>query len=365
MYFNPVKVIETNQWVKTVFDKLVELRVKNPLIITSPEILELQKIDSVFDINSIFSNVGSNPTFKSCAHAIDFSKTNRYDCVIAIGGGSIMDTAKVVMASMGTEIVDTGKLLNVTSPYKHRVPGIFIPTTHGTGSEVTMWATVWNMKEKKKYSISHPDLYPNIAILDGTLTLSLPLHISLSTTLDALSHGFEAIWNKNANSTSTNYAIEAICLILSNIEKLKDEPHHLDLRNALLRASNIAGLAFSNTKTAAAHSISYPLTIKYGIPHGVACSLPLLPLLHINKDAIEKELNQIMTKLKMSNISELKDCIKQIPGDILKFNLKSWGVAQSGLSVLVEQSFTKGRMDNNIVDLTKNQVHQILEEIHS
>ena len=79
------------------------------------------------------------------------------------------------------------------------MPSIFIPTTHGSGSEVTMWGTVWNMKEKKKYSIAHLIFYPDYAILDGGLTLSLPIDISFSTTLDALSHSFEAIWNKNSN----------------------------------------------------------------------------------------------------------------------------------------------------------------------
>ncbi len=364
MYFNPVKVIETSNWVKAVSRNSAELGIKNPLITTSPEILQLQNIFSVFDQSSIFSNIGSNPTFQSCKQAIAFSRKGEFDGVIAIGGGSVMDTAKVVMASIGTGINDVAQLLKFTTSYEARVPGIFIPTTHGTGSEVTMWATVWNMEEKEKYSLSHPDLYPDIAVLDGTLTLSLPVHISLSTTLDALSHSFEAIWNKNANPKSTDYAIEAICLILENIERLKGEPHNLDLRNVLLKASNIAGLAFSNTKTATAHSISYPLTLTYGIPHGVACSLPLLPLLHINKAVVEKELNLIIKKLEMSGFSELEDRIKQISGNMLKFNLRSWGVAQSDLSVLLDQSFTKGRMENNIVDLTKDQVCKILEEIY-
>jgi len=364
VYYNPTNVVETNQWVNTLFEKLSELNMKNPLIITSPEIRHLQKLNTEFDKNIIFSDIGSNPTFDSCLKAVLFSKTNNFDGVVAIGGGSVMDTAKVVMASMGTNITDLNKLLAITSPYANRVPGVFIPTTHGTGSEVTMWATVWDMNEKKKYSISHPDLYPDIAILDGTLTLSLPLHISLSTTLDALSHSFEAIWNKNANKKSTEYAIEAICLILITITKFKETPQDIELRNILLRASNLAGLAFSNTKTAAAHSISYPLTIRFGIPHGVACSLPLIPLLQINRHAIEQELTIIMRKTGIDRFSNFEQCLKQIPGSTLKFSLQEWGVKKSDVQDLTDQSFTKGRMDNNIVNLTKYQVHKLLEEIY-
>ena len=363
MYHNPVKVIETNNWQEECRKSQEKLGIHNPLIITSNGNLIRQKLSTVFNYGSIFSNVEPNPTFESCRIGSDFQHTSKFDGVIAIGGGSVMDTAKVIMASLGTGIIDVSRLLKVTTPYENKVLGIFIPTTHGTGSEVTMWGTVWNMKEKKKYSISHPDLYPNMAILDGTLTLSLPIDISLSTILDALSHGFEAIWNNHANPQSTNYAIEAICLILLNFKRLNEDPNNIGLRNILLKASNIAGLAFSNTKTAAAHSISYPLTIKYGIPHGIACSLPLLPLLQINKGIIEKELNLIIQKLGMNTVNELEDCIKLIPGNTLKFNLKSWDVDKSDIFALAKQSFTRGRMDNNIIDLTRRNVVEILRQM--
>jgi len=364
MYHNPVKVIETNNWREECRKIQEKLRIHNPLIITSNSNLKRQKLSTVFNSNSILSNVKPNPTFESCRTAIEYFNTSKYDGVIAIGGGSVMDMAKVILASIGTGIIDITRLLEVVIQFANRVPSIFIPTTHGTGSEVTMWGTVWDIKEKKKFSISHPDLYPSVAILDGNLTLTLPLDISITSTMDALSHSFEAIWNKQANSRSTDYAIEAICLILANIERLRDEHSNVALRNILLKASNIAGLAFSNTKTAAAHSISYPLTIKYGIPHGVACSLPLTPLLQINKDAIEKELNLIIKKLGMSSFSEINEYIKRVSGDMLKFTLRDWGVKRSDFGNLIENSFTNNRINNNIVDLTKYHVELILNKIY-
>jgi len=363
MYHNPVKVLETNNWREKCGKIQEKLGIHNPLVITSNGNLIRHELSKIFNYNSILSNVEPNPTFESCQSAINFADTLRYDGVIAIGGGSVMDTAKVVLAFMGTGIKDIARLLQVTSQYENKVPSVFIPTTHGSGSEVTMWGTVWNMKEKKKYSIAHPELYPDKAILDGTLTLSLPIDISFSTTLDALSHSFEAIWNKNSNPRSTNYAIEAICLILANIERLTEEPQNIDLRNILLKASNIAGLAISNTKTAAAHSISYPLTINFNIPHGIACSLPLLPLLHINKDSINKEINLIIEKLGLINFSELDDCLKRIFSGLFKSNLRKWGIIQSNIDKLVDQSFTKDRMENNIEALTKSDVRTILNKI--
>lgn len=363
MYYNPVKVIETDSWQTALTKSISELNIYNPLVITSFGNIKRIGLLNLFDKRIIFSEIENNPTLSSCQLAIDFSRNNSYDGVIAIGGGSVMDTAKTVMAAMGTEIYELKKLFSLKSPFPHRMPAIFIPTTHGTASEVTMWSTIWDMIDKKKYSISYPELYPDVAILDGSLTLSLPLELSITTILDALSHSFEAIWNKNASEKTNNYAIEAISIILQNVKKLKKNRNGIETRNSFLKASNLAGLAFSNTKTAAAHSISYPLTISYGIPHGIACSMPVIPLLKINEKAIKSQLEMLFRKTGINSLSELEKIILNIPENIIKFNLRDWNVNKSHLEDIVERSFTKDRMGNNIVDLNSNDVLGILKEI--
>jgi len=181
--------------------------------------------------------------------------------------------------------------------------------------------------------------------------------------MDALSHSFESIWNKNKNPTTVNYAIESIVIILRNIDAFKLNPNNLKLRNKLLIAANKAGLAFSNTKTAAAHSISYPLTSYFNIPHGIASSLALLPLMKINGPSVEFEFNKIIETLNLRTIDDLMSLVKKIPQDILKYNLNDWGMKKNDIGFIVAKSFTKGRMENNIVDLKESHVKQILENI--
>lgn len=363
-YYNPVKIIKTENWLIELISRIENLKISTPIIITSPGNRKRLSLDSKFDSDSIFSNVDSNPTFENCINAVKFCQKNMFDGVIALGGGSVMDLAKIVVAHLRLEISDIYELIEYKGKFPQTIPSIFLPTTHGTASEVTMWGTVWNMKEKKKYSISHPDLYPNIAILDGNLTLSLPMDISITTVMDALSHSFESIWNKNANRTSTDFAISAICSILDNGKALKENPSSLEIRKNLLNASTVAGLAFSNTTTAAAHSMSYPLTIHYGIPHGVASSISLLPLLEINGEFIKEPLDRICNNNELT-YDELKQTIKAIPRGIIPYTLDEWGIHKNQLPKLAAESFTKGRMDNNIVDLTTDDVLGILNELYS
>jgi alcohol dehydrogenase class IV len=182
--------------------------------------------------------------------------------------------------------------------------------------------------------------------------------------MDALSHSFESIWNKKANHTSTDFAITAICSILENGPALKENPDDLDTRNNLLKAATVAGLAFSNTTTAAAHSMSYPLTIHYGMPHGVASSISLIPLLEINGEFIKEPLNRICNNNELT-YDELKETIKAIPQGVIPYTLDEWGIPENKLTKLAAESFTKGRMDNNVVDLTTNDVLGILKELYS
>ena len=363
MYNNPVEVFKTSNWEDKCKNIQENFGLNKPLVITSKGNLRRHNLSSLFESDSIFSDIKSNPTFASCQRAIDFIDISKFNGVIAIGGGAVMDTAKTTMACLGTGINDLSELMTITKPFDNAVPSIFIPTTHGTGSEVTMWGTIWDMDEKKKYSISHPDLYPSAAILDENLTLSLPFDISLITAMDALSHSFEAIWNKNRNNTSTSLAIEAISLIIGNIADLRLNSDNPTIRKNLLIAANKAGLAFSNTKTAAAHSISYPLTIQYGIPHGIASSISLIPLLKINGGLIQNSIEEICIKTNLT-LEELIISIKSIPIRVVPYTLEKWGVKENQLAVLASKCFTKGRMENNIVDLNKKQVLSILTEIY-
>jgi phosphonate metabolism-associated iron-containing alcohol dehydrogenase len=362
-YFNPVKIIRTNNWEKALSLSMEELEISKPLLITSLGHKRRLELELKFSSNSIFSDFKSNPTFDNCDSAINFCKNKIFDGVIALGGGSAMDLAKVVISHLCLKKNNVIDLIEYDKSYPQKIPSIFVPTTHGTASEVTMWGTIWNMKEKKKYSISHTDLYPNFAVLDGNLTLTLPLDMSIITTMDALSHSFESIWNKKANPISTEYAIEAISIIIENVFLLKRDQNNLELRNNLLNASSLAGLAFSNTTTAAAHSISYPLTIHYGIPHGIASSITLIALLGINKNLINDSLSKICSKCNMS-YDNLKKLIMNIPKDIVSYRLRDWGVQKSDLNKLVSESFTKGRMDNNIIDLNEDDVIKILKIIY-
>ena len=170
-YYNPVKIIETNNWYFELKRSITSLNIQSPIIITSNGNRKRLELDKRLNYSFIFSDVKSNPTFETCDKVIKFCDQKRIDGVIAIGGGSVMDLAKVVIAKLSLGKNKIRELIDFNEKFTHTIPSVFLPTTHGTASEVTMWGTLWNMKEKKKYSISNLSLYPNIAILDGNLII--------------------------------------------------------------------------------------------------------------------------------------------------------------------------------------------------
>lgn len=202
------------------------------------------------------------------------------DVIVALGGGSVIDSAKVFAAANGDFatvacFLETGQGAEALT----FLPVIAVPTTAGTGSEVTCWATVWNESQGKKYSLAHPRLYPETALIDPDLMLGKPTGLTMATGLDALSHSLESIWNVNANPVSARHAIAAARLILKSLPDVMRDPGNLELRSAMAEASLCAGLAFSNTKTAIAHNLSYPITLGWGVQHGIACSFTLPTIL--------------------------------------------------------------------------------------
>ena len=223
-------------------------------------------------------NIGPNPDFVGLADSCRTyaTATRPVEAIVALGGGSVMDAAKVLAAASGDfdrvrRHLETGK----GGEQLGRTPIIAIPTTAGTGSEVTSWATVWDTGAMKKYSLARETLYPEIALVDPSLTVGLPRGVTISTGLDALSHALESIWNVNANPVSSALAEVAAREVLDALPLLADDLGSDELRTRLARASLFAGLAFSNTRTALAHALSYHLTLHHGVPHGIACSFSL------------------------------------------------------------------------------------------
>ena len=198
------------------------------------------------------------------------------EVIVALGGGSVIDSAKVFAAAGGDfNRVQRHLEAGCSEPTLATIPVIAIPTTAGTGSEVTSFATVWDEERGRKFSLAHESLYPEVAVVDPKLMLGKPYGLTLATGLDALSHSVESIWNVNANPVSARHAVAAAKAILADLPKLLGDLENLELRNRIAEASLNAGLAFSNTKTAIAHNLSYPITLGWGVQHGIACSFTL------------------------------------------------------------------------------------------
>ena len=200
------------------------------------------------------------------------------EVIVALGGGSAIDTAKALM--VGTSSGRFDDLVAGLSSGQGFVPAmaktlIAVPTTAGTGSEVTPWATIWDRAAQKKHSLHLAQTWPAVALIDPELMLSLPAGVTVQSGLDALSHALESIWNVNANPMSDTFAVAAVHDIFDTLPRLMQRLDDVELRGRMALAALKAGMAFSNTRTALAHSISYEMTLRHGLPHGIACSFPL------------------------------------------------------------------------------------------
>ncbi len=222
-------------------------------------------------------DVAPNPDYELLRRqSAKFAGLDEIEVIVALGGGSVIDSAKVFAAAGGSfDRVATFLETKEGADAFSFLPIIAVPTTAGTGSEVTCWATVWNEAQGKKYSLAHPRLYPETAFVDPELMLGKPYGLTMATGLDALSHSLESIWNVNANPVSARHAVAAARLIIDALPKLLRDLGNANLRRDMAEASLCAGLAFSNTKTAIAHNLSYPITLGWGVQHGIACSFTL------------------------------------------------------------------------------------------
>jgi len=318
-----------------------------------------------------------NPKIEDIERGIDIFRASGSDTVIAVGGGSTIDTAKAINFLATHRLTFGGYEAGINAPEATGKPLIAIPTTAGSGSEATRFAVVYTNREK--FSLDDKHLLPEVAIVDARLTMSLPARITAASGIDALSQAVESYWCIHSNDESKSYARKSIKLILSNLVTAVKNPAKSS-RQAMAQSAHLSGKAINITRTTAAHSISYPLTLYFGIPHGQAVGLTLSSLLVYNANVTQEDVldnrgveyvrETIDEICKLMGTGSAADAAKKIDDIIhqtgLETRLSLLGLRnkKEDIETIVANGFSPDRVKNNPRKLTKDALRAILEAIY-
>jgi alcohol dehydrogenase class IV len=319
----------------------------------------------------IINKLPSEPTYTQAQEIIDTFRRSHADLIVAVGGGSVMDIAKLASIA-ATEEYKVADLLDHPMLGKKRVPTMMIPTTAGTGSEATPNSIVAVPEKELKVGIVNEEMLADYVILDGAMIRNLPLKIAASTGVDALCHAIECYTSVKANPFSDLFAMKALELIFKNIEKACTDHEAIAEKNNMLLAAFYGGVAITASGTTAVHALSYPLGGKYHIPHGVANAIMLLPVMKFNQAACDAELSAIYDMLGGVITADRKTksawVIDRIEGMIRRLSLPTtlagYGVDQNDLDGLVAAGMdVKRLLVNNKRTVTPEDARKLYMEV--
>ena len=310
-------------------------------------------------INSKLNNVSKifvneYPSLTNLNALIQGIELDKVSLIVAIGGGSVIDTAKILASFSGlkdnTTLTDAIKSPDILSEYDKKLKLLVLPTTAGTGAEATQFSTIWDRKNNKKLSLDHPNLLPDSVYFIPEILITSSYETALFTALDTFSHSLESIWNINSSKESLKYSH----LSLKNsflLKKLSLNNKNASLLKNRFKSSYFAGKAINITRTSLAHSISYPLTLKYNVPHGLACSFTLDAIFQISKKHI---------KVSDELLIDIEESLKNLKSYNLVEELNKYLNLDQALN-LIDKMSTKERTKNFISKVDKTVLKEILK----
>lgn len=262
----------------------------------NPTLLELEEVG----VNvALFDKTNANPTIDNVEEGLKVYEQNACSAIIAIGGGSPMDCAKLIGARATNPKKSVRKMRGVLK-ITHALPPLYaIPTTSGTGSETTLAAVVVDKKTKEKFAVEDPKLVPKFAVLDPNMTLSLPPHLTASTGMDALTHAIESYVGRGNTRETKEYAINATKLIFENLEQAYLVPNDIKARQNMMTAAFEAGLAFTRAYVGNVHAIAHALGGQYNTPHGLANAVILPKVLSFYGKKIYKKIGNLCDEINL------------------------------------------------------------------
>lgn len=339
---------------------------KNAVVVTDKFLYSLDSIQNIINLIkpvAVFSDVKPNPTVKNVDDLTFLLHEKRADLIIAIGGGSPMDCAKAASC-----LAKTGD--NTIRPYHSEgkafdcklipIPLITIPTTAGTGAELTPIAVLDDEEKNIKRPMSTNLFYPKLAVIDAKLTLSLPIEITAITALDALSHAIEGYWSRNHQPICDMFAKEAGRIIFENLPKVFENLNNINARNELSYAALIAGIAFHLPKNAIIHACSFALSTKFHLSHGAACAFTMEQAILFNSLGMNGRMEEFASYCGFKTIEEMVNRITELKkiGN-LPVTLQDANICEEDIADLVKDSFHP-LMNNNPREITV----EILEKLY-
>lgn len=385
-FINQVKICSGDNALCNVVHELKYLGATRPLILSDKgleKVGTLKNVIKVFNKNEldttrVFTDIPTDSSTDTINQIVQVYKDNGADSIVAIGGGSVIDTAKGVKLVLSQEVDDILKLEgNEIMPLGKLVPFIVIPTTCGTGSECTAVAVIKNSQTHVKMEFISPTLLPNVAVLDSSVIETLPPKLLATTSIDALTHAIEGYSCLQRNLISQSFSITAIRLITENLFLAINHPKKVEYKYNLLNASTVAGISFSNSMVGIVHAIGHALG-SYKVPHGNAMAILLPTCLKFNADVMSEEYSQLLLYFKgadyyvsipeddrpnafVTAVKELVDMASNLTGFSLK--LTDYGITENDLEDIANTAINDGASAINPKLFTRKNIISILKEV--
>ena len=337
------------------------------------------KIEEVLEKNQtpyeIDVEVKPNPTIENVTYGLELFNKSQADFIIAVGGGSVIDTAKAIaVIANNPENADVVSLEGVDKSKNMAVPIIAIPTTAGTGSETTMYYVITNTKEKRKMACMDSKVVPVAAILDTEIMASLPLKLTAATAMDALTHAVESYLSLGAFSFSEMLSLKAVSLISENFLKVLENPDDYEIRKELAIAQYMAGMSFTNVGLGIVHSMAHPLSAFYDVPHGVANALILPFVLEFNATACPDKMKKLAMAfdyefdMTLDEKKATQCCVEKIREFNTKAGipqtLESINVNKDDFDALAESAFVDAATPDNPKEVSVEILKELYEKMY-
>lgn len=371
-FYNPVRLHVGAEWLPQLTALLGTFRPGKPSVgivtyevfTTLPESPLRVVISHLQDVPyTVFAEVEPEPSHATIMKGKAWAEAHNLTAIIAIGGGSVIDAAKAICCLAATDLDITPIMDRQIVVANKTVPLLAIPTTAGTGSEVTPFCVLTNQATSLKKSLGSPYFYPDLALLVPQFVATLPQQVIADVGMDVLAHAFEAIWSVKSQPIAENLAFAAIRLVNENFIAYYRQPDNLAAASNMLQAASIAGMAFSNTFTAACHALSFPIGQRFHLSHGASCALTLHLIAQVNLAAVKPVFDRLARMLGLADGSEIPAFIEQIDRHVhTRRTFRQLGGTTDDLTTIARGAF-QPLLANNPVALDEAQLVHLLTNI--